>query len=256
MATVLGAHGGIATTIGLLQGELPELQEQQHTLEKELAAVTERLEAVRTALSSLQALSAGSVSRDTAPAAAPEREVTEAPAGPEAIESEQPAAGTAPAAAGEETATAETAEEKPGRAARAARTSAAKKIAGAGRAKRTGTRAAKKTAAGTRKAAAKTGKAAEKTTEKTTAKTTAKTEKAAKSQKRAVPAKRTAGLTEGVVECLTKAAGPLRAADVNDALGRENTSGNVNSVRNTLERLAAASRIQRAGRGLYQVSAS
>ncbi|MGY5051217.1 hypothetical protein ACWDE0_37335 [Streptomyces sp. 900105755] len=44
----------------------------------------------------------------------------------------------------------------------------------------------------------------------------------------------------------------VRARDVASALGRGTDSGSVNTVRSTLDRLVGASRVQRAGRGLYR----
>lgn len=64
-----GTPGSIDATTALLQAELPRLEEQQQTLEKDLAAVTERLESVRAALSALRTLSL--VPNVSEPAAAP-----------------------------------------------------------------------------------------------------------------------------------------------------------------------------------------
>ncbi|GGS60690.1 MULTISPECIES: hypothetical protein [Streptomyces] len=44
----------------------------------------------------------------------------------------------------------------------------------------------------------------------------------------------------------------VRARDVAAALGRDTDSGSINAVRSTLDRLVGASRIDRAGRGLYR----
>ncbi|MEU6008666.1 hypothetical protein [Streptomyces sp. NPDC047453] len=44
----------------------------------------------------------------------------------------------------------------------------------------------------------------------------------------------------------------VRARDVASALGRDTDSGSINAVRSTLDRLVGASRVQRAGRGLYR----
>jgi hypothetical protein len=63
---------------------------------------------------------------------------------------------------------------------------------------------------------------------------------------------RTPGLSQSIVAVLAKAKNPLRAGEVNQALGRENTNGSVNSVRTALERLTANRDVQRVGRGLYQ----
>lgn len=48
----------------------------------------------------------------------------------------------------------------------------------------------------------------------------------------------------------------VRARDVAAALGRDTDSGTINGVRSTLDRLVGASRIQRAGRGLYRAKRS
>lgn len=57
MTSASGEPGSIDATTSLLEAELPRLEEQQQTLEKDLAAVTERLESVRAALGALRALS-------------------------------------------------------------------------------------------------------------------------------------------------------------------------------------------------------
>jgi hypothetical protein len=46
----------------------------------------------------------------------------------------------------------------------------------------------------------------------------------------------------------------VRARDVATALGRDTDSGSINAVRSTLDRLVGASRIHRAGRGLYRAA--
>lgn len=58
-------------------------------------------------------------------------------------------------------------------------------------------------------------------------------------------------LTEQVLEHLAATGTSVRARDVAAALGRDTDSGSINAVRSTLDRLVAASRVQRAGRGLY-----
>ncbi|MET8629632.1 hypothetical protein ABZW30_38885 [Kitasatospora sp. NPDC004669] len=58
MTTTFETRDGVESTITLLEGELPALQEQQTRLESELSAVTGRLEAVRAALDSLRSLAA------------------------------------------------------------------------------------------------------------------------------------------------------------------------------------------------------
>lgn len=65
--------------------------------------------------------------------------------------------------------------------------------------------------------------------------------------------KNPSGLTEQVVAILAAANGDaVRARDVAAALGRDDSPGNINAVRSTLDRLVATSRADRAGRGLYR----
>ncbi|MEU1616680.1 hypothetical protein ABZ479_05165 [Streptomyces sp. NPDC005722] len=69
-----------------------------------------------------------------------------------------------------------------------------------------------------------------------------------------VGADRTYGrLTEQIVEFFERAGdAEVRARDVAAALGRDGDSGSINAVRSTLDRLVGASRVDRAGRGLYR----
>jgi chromosome segregation ATPase len=57
MTSAPASPSSVEATTTLLQAELPRLEAHQQSLEKELAAVTERLESVRSALTALQALS-------------------------------------------------------------------------------------------------------------------------------------------------------------------------------------------------------
>ncbi|MEU1232278.1 hypothetical protein [Streptomyces sp. NPDC005828] len=60
-------------------------------------------------------------------------------------------------------------------------------------------------------------------------------------------------LTEQVLAYFAKAGDTeVRARDVASALGRDTDSGSINAVRSTLDRLVGASRVRRAGRGLYR----
>ncbi|MEU1616678.1 hypothetical protein ABZ479_05155 [Streptomyces sp. NPDC005722] len=62
-------------------------------------------------------------------------------------------------------------------------------------------------------------------------------------------------LTEQILEYLATTGGSeVRARDVAAALGRDESSGSINAVRSTLDRLVGASRVQRAGRGLYRAA--
>ncbi|MFF6983740.1 hypothetical protein ACFZAV_40180 [Streptomyces sp. NPDC008343] len=64
------------------------------------------------------------------------------------------------------------------------------------------------------------------------------------------------GLTAQVLQALSEAGNrPIRARDIAKVLGRDGSSGSINAVRSTLDRLVATSRADRAGRGLYQVRA-
>lgn len=62
-------------------------------------------------------------------------------------------------------------------------------------------------------------------------------------------------LTEQILEFLATTGGSeVRARDVAAALGRDENAGSINAVRSTLDRLVGASRVQRAGRGLYRAA--
>jgi hypothetical protein len=60
-------------------------------------------------------------------------------------------------------------------------------------------------------------------------------------------------LTEQILEYFAGVGdAEVRARDVAAALGRATDSGSINAVRSTLDRLVGASRVRRAGRGLYR----
>lgn len=60
-------------------------------------------------------------------------------------------------------------------------------------------------------------------------------------------------LTEQIMEYFAGVGdADVRARDVAAALGRDTDSGSINGVRSTLDRLVGASRVERAGRGLYR----
>ncbi|MGW5698924.1 prephenate dehydrogenase, partial [Streptomyces asiaticus] len=120
--------------------------------------------------------------------------------------------------------------------------------------------AAKKTAAKAAAKAPKSAKATVKATKATskTAKSTKAAEKPAEkaTKEAATTSERSTGLADSVLSALRKAGRPMRASEVNEALGREESRTNVNSVRNTLERLRSSDRAQRSGRGLYEATAT
>ncbi|MER8047296.1 hypothetical protein [Streptomyces sp. NPDC094032] len=105
----------------------------------------------------------------------------------------------------------------------------------------------------TARAAASSGRAG--------ARPAAKTAKAVKAAK-AVPSAAADGddegktygrLTEQILAYFAEAGDrEVRARDVASALGRDTDSGSINAVRSTLDRLVGASRVRRAGRGLYR----
>lgn len=230
MATTFGTHGSVGSTIELLEAELPQLEEQQRALEKELAAVTGRLDAARAALSGLQLLSPAPLLQEPAvsPAAMPEEAtvagVADGTSKRRRAKAAPPAA--APASQVEPTDTA------PAPATRKKATS--RKTAARPAKTRGGATPAKPTAKATKAVPPKRAAAA------------------AKSAKEAAPKKRTSGLTDSILDYLATAEGPVRAGDVTQALGREATPGSVNAVRTALERMVKASNAQRTGRGLYQ----
>ncbi|MGW6741889.1 hypothetical protein ACWGDX_14380 [Streptomyces sp. NPDC055025] len=232
MTSVTGTPGSIEATTALLLSELPQLEAQQQALQNELAAVTERLGSVRTALTALQSLSAAPHVPE--PAVSPEAGAesgTEdgAPAGEQAEESA--------ATAAEETAEDATAEDAAG----------------------TDDDTAGASAEGDTEEDAKAAPASAKVPRARASRTApaeAPKERKRRTAKKAVPAveeQPTGGLTEQILTVLANSAdAPVRARDVAQALGRDESPGSINAVRSTLDRLVGSSRAHRAGRGLYQ----
>ncbi|MFJ5228089.1 hypothetical protein [Streptomyces sp. NPDC088400] len=280
MTSVSDSPSSIEATTVLLQGELPQLEAQQQSLEKELATVTERLESVRTALGALQSLSlaphlggtavspdagaqaeAGVASEPAVPAAQP---ATAEEAGHTA-EQDSPAA-SADVAVPQPRTEEETAPSVRGKARKAAKAAAgSERTAGASRktvaskeakaptAKKAATPKPAKAPAAKKAATAVADKPADgkKTTDgkKTAAKATADAQQDGDTQ--------AGGLTEQILEILARSGStPVRARDVASALGRDATPGSINAVRSTLDRLVGTSRAHRAGRGLYQAPQS
>nr|WP_245703338.1 hypothetical protein [Streptomyces lushanensis] len=241
-----GTPGSIEATTALLLSELPRLEAQQQTLENELAAVTERLGSVRAALTALQALSAAPHVPE--PAVSPEAGAesgTEhgAPAeesvGQPAEESdttakkEETADDAASAADAEDDAEAATEDDATSTPVqhKVPRARASRKAAEAPKERKR--RSAKKTVP-----AAADDAVADDTVEDAA-------DDAAADQP--------AGLTEQILAVLADSADtPVRARDVAQVLGRDESPGSINAVRSTLDRLVGSSRAHRAGRGLYQ----
>ncbi|ORT55598.1 hypothetical protein [Streptomyces sp. CB03238] len=243
------AAGSIETTTALLMEELPQLEQHQQALEKDLAAVTERLESVRSALTALQALSTVAIPAPRSEVRADAGEAVQpAVATPEA----EPVSEAVPVAAPEtETETeAEAAPETETATAQDAPAQRARRATAPGR-KST----AKKTAKPAAKPAAKPRQAKKAgTAKKTTAVKAPKARKTAAKESSPAP-DNTGGLTDQVAAVLARNGDtPLRARDVAKELGRDDTTGAINTVRSTLDRLVATSRARRAGRGLYQAA--
>ncbi|WP_405594276.1 hypothetical protein OG741_01485 [Streptomyces sp. NBC_01410] len=233
MTTTANTPESITATTALLEEELPRLEEHQQMLEKELASVTDRLGSVRTALAALQALSG------TAQLLTPTSDAETVPPPASSADTETVSDTPAPPVTAQENSTSDATPERSGTRASAARKGPAKKAA----TQKQSRRPAKKAASAKPAKAPKTAKPA-----KTTA---------AKRTTRAVAPTETGGLTEQVLAVLSKSGGKaVRARDVAEALGRDDTLNGINTVRSTLDRLVATSRAQRAGRGLYQAPAS
>ncbi|OKJ65184.1 hypothetical protein AMK27_05050 [Streptomyces sp. CB02009] len=221
-------------TTAALEAELPQLEQLQQDLEKELAAVSDRVLSVRAALTALLALA------DTpAPRAVQEQvqvQVQEADPEPKS-EPEQP---QAPAQA---QAQAQTESEAAVEAAPETVTSEESGSVPAPR-KATASRSTRERKAPPR---ARRGK------ERPSAK---KPRVAPTPQQTPSATQGSTGLTEQVAAVLTQSPdSPMRARDVAKALGRDSSTGAINTVRSTLDRLVATSRADRAGRGLYQAPA-
>ncbi|MEW2632600.1 hypothetical protein AB0903_13285 [Streptomyces sp. NPDC048389] len=252
MTSTTNPAGSITEATALLQAELPQLEEYQRTLEKELASVTERLESVRGALTALQALSATPI---PAPREAESGNATVT--GSSSAVAEEAVSEPLPSVEAEEAVATPAPEDWSGQKAEpAARTRAA------------GTRRAKTAPAGKRTQAKKTGKQTPDGKQAPVRDKKAPAGKQAPVRDKKAPAKSqdaaaspaladASGLTDQVVAVLTRNADtPLRARDVAQALGRDDSTGSVNTVRSTLDRLVATSRAHRAGRGLYQAPRS
>ncbi|WP_274564659.1 hypothetical protein [Streptomyces spiramyceticus] len=204
MNSTTSTPGSVAATTALLQAELPRLEEQQQSLESELAAVTERLESVRSALSALQALSLAPEVQEPAPQPEPE-------------------ARPAPSASTE-----------------------AELVTGP-----------KASSGAKRKSAEAPVKQKRRPAKKAAPAKSVKAKPAKKTAPPAMPAQVGESLTEQIAAFLAKSGkSPVRARDVAEALGRDETANSINAVRSTLDRLVATSRAHRAGRGLYQAPAN
>ncbi|WP_438483979.1 hypothetical protein [Streptomyces sp. S186] len=220
-------------TIQNLEGVLPELEEQERHLRNQLDAVVQQATSARSALEHLRVLT-GADNSDRQPVtagsafaeASVDTTVAEA-----SVESGDGQAGAAPAqvaagpeaAAGAEPAVEASVVPQP----RTATSPSTKR------------RPAKK-AAGKKPAAAKprAKKAAAK--------------RAVATKQPAAAEQESGSLLDAALEVLKKAGEPMRPRDINTALGREATPGQIESVRNTLDRaVKKTDLVTRPGRGTY-----
>ncbi|GAA2492448.1 hypothetical protein [Streptomyces gobitricini] len=273
------AAGNIEATTALLREELPQLEQQQQALEKDLAAVTDRLGSVRSALTALEALSIGAVpaprteapeeAEDAPPAATPDPTPTptpqEAPAAeapsaqaPEQVQEPEQKSEPKQEAEPEPVTTKDVPAQRTARTTAAARKTTAKKPAKTAAKSRPAkkTAPAQKTAPARKTAPAKTTKATKPAKAKKPAGKAA-TATTTDGSTATPAADGNGGLTDQVASILARNSDkPLRARDVAKELGRDDSTGAINTVRSTLDRLVATSRARRAGRGLYQAPAA
>ncbi|MBP2579855.1 outer membrane biosynthesis protein TonB [Streptomyces sp. PvR006] len=224
----------IDATTAALQAELPQLEQLQQDLEKELAAVSDRVLSVRAALTALLALA------DTPAPRTVQEQVQEQEAEPKSEPSQAQAPAPTPAPTPPPTPTESEA------AVEAASDTVKPEESGSVPAPRKAT-ASRSTRERKAPPRARRGK------ERPSAK---KPRVSATPQEAPSAPQGSTGLTEQVAAVLTQSPdSPMRARDVAKALGRDSSTGAINTVRSTLDRLVATSRADRAGRGLYQAPA-
>ncbi|MFB8077139.1 hypothetical protein [Streptomyces sp. NPDC056013] len=229
-------------TTAALEAELPQLEQLQQDLEKELAAVSDRVLSVRAALTALLALA------DTpAPRAVQEQvqvQVQEADPEPKLKPKPEPKSAQVPKSEQKQKQAQAQAESEA--AVEAAPETVKPEESGSVPAPRKAT-ASRSTRERKAPPRARRGK------ERPSAK---KPRVTPTPQQTPSATQGSTGLTEQVAAVLTQSPdSPMRARDVAKALGRDSSTGAINTVRSTLDRLVATSRADRAGRGLYQAPA-
>ncbi|MFB7830952.1 hypothetical protein [Streptomyces sp. NPDC056056] len=227
-------------TTAALEAELPQLEQLQQDLEKELAAVSDRVLSVRAALTALLALA------DTpAPRAVQEQvqvQVQEADPEPKPKPKSEPKSEQEPKSERKQA----QAQAESEAAVEVAPESVTPEESGSVPAPRKAT-ASRSTRERKAPPRARRGK------ERPSAK---KPRVTPTPQQTPSATQGSTGLTEQVAAVLTQSPNsPMRARDVAKALGRDSSTGAINTVRSTLDRLVATSRADRAGRGLYQAPA-
>ncbi|GCD32448.1 hypothetical protein OEIGOIKO_00161 [Streptomyces chrestomyceticus JCM 4735] len=238
-----------------LERQLPELSAREESLRKELQEAEQRLSAARQALQHLRVLT-GTIPPGPATTLVGGKQPEPEPAG-DTPEKDSQAQSEAPAPADEAAATvpqprtpAKKAAGKAPRATAAGKKPAADKAGGAEKKPATAKagEAAKKSA---------TDKAEEAAKKPRTSKPAAK-KKAPAGSRAAAPAteesaKVASPLLTAALNVLQKHGAAMRPAEINTALGREDTPGQRESLRNTLERAVKAGQLKRPGRGQYSV---
>ncbi|MFB7629706.1 hypothetical protein ACFC0M_01955 [Streptomyces sp. NPDC056149] len=208
-------------TIQNLEGVLPQLEEQERALRDQLDSLAHRVTSTRNALEGLRVLTGDALpDRQPAAVAATAGELPAAAASEESGKGQAAEAEPAPEAAVEADATASVPQPR------------------AAASTRTKRRTAKKTAG--KKAAAAKPKAKQAAPKQAAAEPQAATKDAGNS------------LLDSALEILKNAGTPMRPRDINAALGREATPGQIESVRNTLDRAVKKTElVTRPGRGTY-----
>ncbi|MFE0377348.1 hypothetical protein ACFW1M_17570 [Streptomyces inhibens] len=220
-------------TIENLESTLPELEEQERRLRGQLEDVVQRVTSARHALEHLRVLTGTAApDRQSSPLAA----VTTAPSPAEPAPLEAAGDGASQDSPRPDIPGAPEKIVEPERAASAVpqpRAAASSRAKASPAKKRTGKKtAAKKTAAPAKPKAKKV---------------------ASKRAAAAQPAAKDAGsLIDAALDVLKNSSVPMRAREINAALGREATPGQIESVRNTLDRVAKQQKlVTRPGRGTY-----
>ncbi|MFK0295201.1 hypothetical protein ACIQU6_32670 [Streptomyces sp. NPDC090442] len=208
-------------TIQNLEGALPQLEEQERALRDQLDALAHRVTSTRNALEGLRVLTGDAVpDRQPAAVAASAGEVPSAAAEASGKGQTEPTPEAAPEAAVEADAAASVPQPRTATSTRPKR------------------RTAKKTAG--KKAAAAKPKAKQAATKQAAADPQAAAKDTGNS------------LLDSALEILKNAGTPMRPRDINAALGREATPGQIESVRNTLDRAVKKTElVTRPGRGTY-----
>ncbi|MGG2461106.1 hypothetical protein ACO0M4_14995 [Streptomyces sp. RGM 3693] len=228
-------------TIQNLEGVLPELEEQERHLRNQLDAVVQQATSARSALEHLRVLTGAALSDRQPVAAGSAAADLPADAHPTAGQEESGDVRTATAS---KAASAPVAAEPAADATSepAAEADGATSVVPQPRTA-TSPRSKRRTA---KKPVAKKAPAAKPTAKK------AATKRAVAAKQPAVQEKESGSLLDAALDVLKDSGAPMRPRDINAALGREATPGQIESVRNTLDRaVKKTDLVTRPGRGTY-----